>query len=335
MGWQHDMSTLEPISASGGLIDDSSTDGDKINFTNNASSAAAEYSNIFYDATSINAAGSFTYYQFLEISISDVGDTADDDAVWLLRLHDSDGAYENLIGYTADIGIFRLNLPSITPIDLEYLRFYVHRPDDWVQVDYIKLYSIAEYTVSTSSTTSDDYLYVSEGVLYSNMTSGTITLDYDPTNLNFTGVHSWSKSTSYGTSDLSFYRGSWSIYYNTTEGDLMGGTITDIRIRFSEDANIINILLYKTQPRWHSFDVETLYFDMPNWHGFDVEDLIFFIPIGIITISYIMMLCGLVMIPVSTIFLVIGGRSDMSRDKMFLFLIIFLFGWAFFLGGIL
>lgn len=43
---------------------------------------------------------------------------------------------------------------------------------------------------------------------------------------------------------------------------------------------------------------------------------------------------GLCMIPASTVFLVWGGRKKMSFDKMFIFLLVFIFGWALFLGGI-
>lgn len=44
---------------------------------------------------------------------------------------------------------------------------------------------------------------------------------------------------------------------------------------------------------------------------------------------------GLIMIPFSTIYLVKGGRKELSQDKVFYFLIMFMMGWAFFIGGIM
>lgn len=73
----------------------------------------------------------------------------------------------------------------------------------------------------------------------------------------------------------------------------------------------------------------------PEWHIFTMEDINFYVPINQMNISYLLMLGGLVMIPTSTVLLVKGGRSEMSRDKLFLVLLMFLFGWALFLGGIL
>ena len=331
MGWQHDGSTTEGFIAQNEYCV-LSTDGDLLNFSADGSVA---YWDFLFDTTTTLSYIDPDHYPFSEFRIDDMYDANEDDNVWTLRYYYDGGNYYSIIDDDT-VGIHYENLVAGEggSNDRYKMRIWCNA-DEWFTLDYIKMNGIADYTISQSSTTVDDYLYVSEGVLYSDMDNGTITLDYDPTDLDFVGVHTWNKSTSFGTSELSFYLGSWSSYYNTTQGDLMGGNLTDIRIRFSEDTNIINIFLYKTPPQWHSFTFESIYFDLPNWHGFTFEDIIFYIPINVLTLSYIMMLAGLVMIPVSTLFLVKGGRSDMSRDKMFLFLMIFLFGWAFFLGGIL
>lgn len=44
---------------------------------------------------------------------------------------------------------------------------------------------------------------------------------------------------------------------------------------------------------------------------------------------------GLILIPASTIYLVKGGRDELSSDKFFYFLIMFFIGWALFIGVIL
>lgn len=342
MGWQHDGSTIEGVTnnAQSDITYTTSTNEDILTLraenTGGANQVAEFY--ISLDPTSTTSAIDRDYYPFFQIRYNA---TLYNGAAYFNVQPQIDGYYGTL-SLTED-GIFHTrygNHKAFSSGTAEnrikcYARLENLGEIAILEINYAKIYSIADYTITESSTTPADYLYVSEGILYSNMDTGTITLDYDPTDLSFVGVHSWNKSTSYGTSELSFYRGSWSSYYNTTQGDLMGGTLTDIRLRFSEDANIINIILYKTPPQWHSFTFESIYFDLPNWHGFTFEDIIFYLAINVLTLSYIMMLMGLVMIPVSTLFLVMGGRSDMSRDKMFLFLMIFLFGWAFFLGGIL
>ena len=44
---------------------------------------------------------------------------------------------------------------------------------------------------------------------------------------------------------------------------------------------------------------------------------------------------GLIMIPASTIYLVVGGRDKLNTDKGFWFIIIFLLGWALVIGGVM
>lgn len=51
--------------------------------------------------------------------------------------------------------------------------------------------------------------------------------------------------------------------------------------------------------------------------------------------SNLLILGGMIMIPASTMFLVKGGKNELSFDKFFLFLIVFVMGWAFVIGGIL
>jgi hypothetical protein len=46
-------------------------------------------------------------------------------------------------------------------------------------------------------------------------------------------------------------------------------------------------------------------------------------------------LAGLVLMPMSTMYLVKGGRKSFSAEKMFYFLVVFIFGFALFVGGIM
>ncbi len=52
------------------------------------------------------------------------------------------------------------------------------------------------------------------------------------------------------------------------------------------------------------------------------------------TVDSVLIFAGLIMIPTSTMYLVRGGKEEMSQDKVFYFLIAFVIGWALVIGGI-
>jgi len=309
-GYQHDGSTIAGTDAT-------SSDGDLITVT----------SSIIFDIDATDTATLIDtdYYSFLDVLI-------DDGSGNILIEASADGiAWHTIVTTTPIIADthYRGNVLT-TGIEVKEIRVNI---SSWATLDFCQLYSITNYTVTESSTTTDDYLYISEGVLYSHMDSGSIILDFDPTFL-LNGSYTWNKSTSLGTSYLSFYHGGWTSYSAETTGDLVLCT-TDYRIMFNATANIIDILFSPTPPQWHSFTMEQIEFDLPSWQSFVMEVIVFFIPINELNITYLLMLGGMVMVPTSTILLVKGGRSDLSRDKLFLFFLMFLFGWALLLGGIL
>jgi hypothetical protein len=96
------------------------------------------------------------------------------------------------------------------------------------------------------------------------------------------------------------------------------------QIRFDTSDNI-----------WHEAGIAQMWFDMPNWHGIAVGILIFWTPFYVPGLEALFILFGLILIPVSTLYLVHGGRDEMDNDKVFFFLILFLVGWALILGGIM
>ena len=51
--------------------------------------------------------------------------------------------------------------------------------------------------------------------------------------------------------------------------------------------------------------------------------------------NFFFIVLGLVMVPASTIYLVYGGRDKLTQDKFFYFLIAFIIGWAFIIGGVM
>ncbi len=72
----------------------------------------------------------------------------------------------------------------------------------------------------------------------------------------------------------------------------------------------------------------------PEWNIVGEAELIFSVPIDESGLNILLIFLGLFMIPASTLYLVKGGRSEASMDKLFFGLIAFVIGWALFLGGI-
>jgi hypothetical protein len=313
MGWQHDGSTTAGTEPQDTIV---TTDGDKLNISNSEGTTKA--CNIWIDKTATKSTQSDTYYPFVEWSVSSVSDTSN---TWKLRVYDSDGTYSEIQALSYETGIFRKNLASITDLDdIEYFLFYV-TTGHWFELDYIKVYSIANFTYSGSGVGTDDYLYVDSGVLYSNIDSGYIETNHDPALSIVTGVNSlWALTTSSGTPESDYYVSAWTGYSSDTEGALANGTLTDLKLKFTDDANVAAI---------------TFFIAPPQWYESGEAELIFTVPLDETGLNMLLIFLGLIMIPLSTLYLVKGGRSEMSSDKLFYGLIAFVMGWALFLGGIM
>jgi hypothetical protein len=73
----------------------------------------------------------------------------------------------------------------------------------------------------------------------------------------------------------------------------------------------------------------------PDWNVLPSVGITFVVPMDRWGLMTAIMILGLIMIPVSGLYLVKGGRKEISTDKLYFFLIIFFIGWALFLGGIM
>jgi len=72
----------------------------------------------------------------------------------------------------------------------------------------------------------------------------------------------------------------------------------------------------------------------PVWNIISSVEILFQVELFTGSLNALLIFLGLVMIPASTLYLVKGGRDEMSSDKFFYFCIAFIMGWALFLGGI-
>jgi len=102
---------------------------------------------------------------------------------------------------------------------------------------------------------------------------------------------------------------------------LGGGQVADPHVIIVDD----DILMYYT-----GVDAQSIGHQYVGYARFKTESEIYqeqFIPW---TVFF-----GLIMIPASTLYLVKGGKDEMSSDRFFYFIIVFIIGWALLLGGIM
>lgn len=316
MGYQHDCSVLTHTTNDGVSL---YSDADLLRVINLNSGNERVVFNI--DETSTRAKIDPDYYPMLGISISSLIDGGSDGEVYRVQVY-SDTWYE-VMAIGDATGILHCNVRAVTSADIEYIAIQMEDPGDEVFIDWVKPYSIANYTVTQSGISTDDVLYVEDGSLYCSGTSFTsFILDHDPA-LSVEAVFDslWDITTSSGTPESDYYvNGAWAGYSSETSGTLADGTLTDFRLKFTDTANVEAI---------------TFLLCVPQWRDVGEVELLFSVPIDETGLDMLLIFLGLIMIPFSTLYLVKGGKSGMSRDKLFYGLIAFVMGWALFLGGIM
>ena len=332
-GFQHDGSITEGISSSdGGTI---ATDGDLVTLT--ADSDGATFL-IVADITTTASAISTSLYPFFGINITSGSGS------WTLEQYDG-ASYATLQSSTSiSANISRFNMNALDTY-VSWLRITLTANGVMVS-DWIKAYSIANYTVSMEATPPPpqsfsveitDVLYCDSGILYADL--GTflwVTLFHDPVLSFATGIGgAWNITTTQGTPETNYYVGSWTEWATETSGDLEAGTLTDIKIRFTGSANIDEINFLVRLPEWFIVGSAEMVFDTPEWNIITTVIITFVIELFTGNLDALMILFGLIMIPASTLYLVYGGREKLTKDKGFYFMIAFLIGWALLIGGII
>ena len=328
MGFQHDGSTTAGVTndADAGVTYSASTDGDILTLFAKRTQAGdtVAYFFIAYDTTATSIDIERDYYPFFEASVNA---TIAGGATYVNMVPYLDGYYA--VTALVEDGSFetiRKNTLAFTLTESNMFVAFYSRLDSvganfTVELDYAKYYSIAGFSVTQSGVTIEDYLYVDSGVLYSNIDSGYIETNYDPALSIVTGVNSiWILTTSSGTPESDYYVSAWAGYSSETEGSLANGTLTDLKLKFTDDANVAAL---------------TLFIAPPQWYESGKVELLFTVPLDETGLDMLLIFLGLIMIPLSTLYLVKGGRSEMSSEKLFYGLIAFVIGWALFLGGIM
>lgn len=86
---------------------------------------------------------------------------------------------------------------------------------------------------------------------------------------------------------------------------------------------------------WHNVGTGEFFIDVEGWNVVGLATFYFDVPMDLWGFNRTLIILGLIMIPSSSIYLVRGGRKDLSRDKFFFVLVIFFAGCALFIGGIM
>ena len=260
MGWAHDGSTT-----AGWEAEDEdcaytiSTDGDIItaNMTYDDTVAWVGWA-LYTDTTATQGTIERDYYQFYEMRVRVTKGSgymsSGDVGIWCQ--YDDYGEVNN----TWDDGntewtIIRGNIKASTTsrAGRYYFSFYAQLEAGQsveYQIDYVKIFSIANYTYTGSGVGTDDYLYVDSGVLYSHIDDGYIELNHDPA-LSVSDTYSVYNLTTSGTApEFSQYVSEWSTYSDDTRGATTSGTVMDIRLKFdsTETLSAIKFIEDSTAP---------------------------------------------------------------------------------------
>ena len=312
-GYQDDCSTVAYTTA---LRVDVESDGDHIQFQYSGGGGTGELS-FHTDIGGSNIAAIDTnYYPFIGWDVVNL----------------TDDYYEvyadNTLVYTGTgLGLQYVNVEASGEVEYTTITFVLHTVTESMALDWVKGYSIANWTYDDGGAEStNDYSYVQDGNLIVHTDTYT-KWNYDPA-LSVTigdSLHPtlWQASLVSGSG---YFRFRELLDTNTlwdqgiTQGVLVGAELTDLDILIYGNIELSAITFFITPPQWREVSE---------------AELIFNVPLDETGLNMLLIFLGLFMIPASTLYLVKGGRSEASMDKLFFGLIAFVMGWALFLGGIM
>lgn len=321
LGFQHDGSTTGNITADGVSL---GSDADLLTVTNlNSGNKRAVFD---IDSTATHAKIDPDYYPMLALSVSSVTDGGSDNEVYRVQVF-SDGWYEVLpIGDST--GVSYANIYAVTTADIEHIAVQMEDINDVVIIDWIKIYSIANFTVTYDNVAANDVFYVddSNALVQTGDVVGWMNFRYDITPNVYTSIFNvWNATLPVGSEYFRFrhYVGSWEWEdVGETGGDMPYGTLEIFEIRIY-GAFSLSAIKFIEKREWQEANYAEFILRV-KWSpeiqfGYDA----------------IFIFLGLVMIPASTMYLARGGRKAMSTDKLFYGLVIFFLGIGFLIGGIL
>ena len=86
---------------------------------------------------------------------------------------------------------------------------------------------------------------------------------------------------------------------------------------------------------WNESEPAQIWFVLPDWCVVGgVAELVFPVSIDETALNWFLILLGMFMVPASTLYLVKGGKDNMSMNKVFYFIVVFLLGWGLIFIGV-
>ena len=320
MGWQHDGSTTVGVTTYGGGTLSSNSTG--LLLTSDADYA---WFDIVFDTTATASSLDPDYYPFLhlEFSSGSVGNKVK------VQIYDGSTYPELYPEGTLTVATQRFNMRAKTSNDTQFIRIAIYLSQT-VVLKWGKAYSIANFTVTQADLEVDDYLYVESGTLYSSLDGSPefFGLDHDPSLSVAQSTYSvlnltmgWTDSDTESNSDFwyQYYVGGWvAQQWDETRDDLPTGTTTDFRI-------VIYVSLTFSAIK---------FVDSHMWQEVGEAIIYFQVPIDQTGLNWWLIILGMCMVPASTLYLVKGGKDNMSMDKVFYCIVAFMLGWALIFIGV-
>jgi len=233
--------------------------------------------------------------------------------------------------YTPSVGIYRYNMKALSAA-VETFRINVTQTAT-ITFDFFRAYTIAEFSggsITFAGVEADDYLYVDEsGVLQAVAVGETDNSHYFTCYTGYvlsvdTSIYTnWTITTDSDRVDFYAYVGGWTEYgYGVIGGELVEGTLTAIKFLIADgdgSAGISAITFSGFVPSWVEVGTAILLFSVPfDMWGYNVA----------------LIILGLILIPVSTMYLAYGAKHDRSSNRLFYGLIILMLGFGLLIGGI-
>lgn len=165
LGYQDDCSTMNVIYSSG---DYAYSDGDVLECVDSGDGGTYDFYLPYLDPD---------YYQFIEIQFSQ------GNSYFALNSIDENDALATITGYTTmgSTTLYRYNLDATENQKCKAIRLTSYSGNN-LYVDYIKVYTIANWTITKGSLTTADVIYVDSGELkFVRSANSYFILDYDPT----------------------------------------------------------------------------------------------------------------------------------------------------------
>jgi hypothetical protein len=272
-----------------------------------------------------------TIYPFLAVNISDCAGT------YNVTLDDS---YLLTAAASNQTGVLHFYLPQVMPLSLYSITVELSLGGN-VSIGGFCAYNIANFTTSISGTpTTDTYLYVENGILYGHLTTGSVaSLSlWEPSLSVDTSVYKyWYANKSTGSPDVNFYVGSWSGYTENSNGTFSSGTLTNFKFTMAgNDAWIssMQFLMFQVPIGWHPLPDAGFSFQVQDWNAIGEAIFSFMLPIDEAGINMFFVVVGIALLPTSTVYIVYGGRRSLSRDKVFVFLILICLAFGLIAGGV-